>query len=162
MNQIRILVSFCLWLAWLCFAISGLILVPIALLFAKDNHFPLIFWAWDNPDGVFGTTSQPYPGWKGYIWSALRNPCSNIGKFVLGLPKPLTTYSVGNVNIGPTVGGYYWCYGDNGLWEYRLTHPYTLLGIARCFNIRIGWKLRGDGHPKAPFVFRISPFNVVK
>ncbi|MCX6010327.1 MAG: hypothetical protein NTW48_09945, partial [Chloroflexi bacterium] len=152
---------------WLTVAFTGLFLVPFGLMWATyvrhDNHFPIFMHPWDNwTDGVFGCPGQEYPGWKGYIWTALRNPCSNFGKLYLGITAPTERTLDGNPYIGPTVGGYYWCYGENGLWEYRLTRPYTMFGIARCFNIRIGWKLRGDGHPKAPFVFRISPFNVVK
>ena len=164
MNQLRILVSFILWLDWLFMAFLGLFLCPVGIAWclyvSKTSHFPFLLWPWDNyNDGIFGTAGQPYPGWKAYIWTALRNPCSTWGKLALGRSIPKNVTTVGDTSILQSVkAGSYWAYGDN-TWEYRLTYPYTFFG-PRCFNIRIGWKLMGNAAPTASFVFRISPFNV--
>lgn len=156
---IQIFISFLLWLfLWLPVAIAGIFTVPIALLFERDGHFPRIFWPWDNhSDSVHGTDFQPYLGfWRGYVWTAFRNPCSNWGKLVLGIKRPADVVVLGDESIrsGTHSGAYRarcaWA------WEYMWCIAYGHHHFAR---IRIGWKLAGGSVPKATFVFSISPFR---
>ena len=74
--------------------IVGIFIVPIALLFAKDNKLPKWAWIWDNDrdkiqgDGGFKNEHCPNYGLRygsfacNYIWLALRNPCANFVWYV--------------------------------------------------------------------------------
>lgn len=162
---IKLILSFFIWaFLWLPVAVLGLAVVPIALMIGtNDSHFYKLFWFWDNyNDGVFGGATPGFIGfWGGFIWAALRNPCSNWGKLVLGAPQPVTLNIEGNTLIGDGVGGMsgkYWITGGN-FWEYYLIKPYTLFGVRKCIRLRIGWKLLRNLRPKAPFVFSFNPFH---
>jgi hypothetical protein len=143
----------------------GLVIVPFALLFEKNNHLPFwAEWCWGNKD--HGNDGEKFWAaktvgqsrfWRCYQWLALRNPCFNWGKYILG--TTFTSYEhVGDIKVGDKSGpGSYWCF-MGPYWEYYSITPYTLFGTKRCLRIRFGWKIYGKAvGDECQFVWVINP-----
>lgn len=85
-------------LAWLAGYVSGFFVTWIGLVFCgKDaEHMPVLFWIWDNPDGINGTARGNNPIWpricgseeatrtfkNRWIWVTWRNPVSNLSRLL--------------------------------------------------------------------------------
>ena len=172
------LINFAKWSALfttsLIFDILGVIIIPIALLFAKesDDHLPSIFWPWDNDrDGINGDGETGISGWRGpehanglertfwyrYVWLAFRNPSNNYGYFC-GI-EPKGDFSViGNEDFGITQStGCVFVTCDNG-WCFYLVLPY---GFGKGIRIAAGWKFWDRTRTLAQIVLVVNPvFNV--
>jgi len=149
----------------------GYIVVPLALLFEKDNHMPE--WAdlvWGNRDhgndgeGFWARRTIGWPRfWRCYWWLVIRNPTFNWSKYTIGyLSKGTDRVIAGSDN--PPVGDKKnagWYYTKEGyIWEVYYIKPYMLLGRSLCIRFRCGWKIRGNPPGEvSQFCFVIMPFK---
>lgn len=129
-------------------------------------HFPRWAWAWDNADhGIEGQSffQGKTPGWalvfRCFVWTCLRNPTFNFGKYLLGISGRQYERH-GDAGIGDKKkGGAYWITTSKPwLFEYYRIVPYTALGSRRCIRIRAGWKLEGkEASEVCQFCFVFNP-----
>lgn len=145
----------------------GFIVVPIALLFAKDNHLPVwAEWCWGNKEhgnngGNFWIKRSL--NWPNYLrcfwWLVVRNPTANWSKHVLGIAVTKPIVVEGNVNVDEDDGisGYYFATGQR--WEYKyISKPYSLFNRDWCVKLRFGWKITGKDYGElATFCFTPNP-----
>lgn len=163
---IRIFISFIIKLCYdLPLMLIGLVMVAIGLQFEKNNRMPLLFWLWDNSKyGVNGgdfwqrTNGENTSFLAKYQWLALRNPCYNSSKYLIGFKSSgLPDSLIGNGNVSRDGDeGWYWA-RDRWAWEFHYIKAYSFFG-SRCIKFRAGWKLLGriTGEP-CQFVFSFNP-----
>ncbi|MBZ0093526.1 MAG: hypothetical protein K8F27_15065 [Sulfuricellaceae bacterium] len=153
--------------------LSGLIVVPIALLFTSKqaNHLPPLFWPWDNDtEGINGDAywKQKYGDrvtsfYCRFLWLAIRNPGNNFGYYCGWLQTPDCTYRHwGDPKISnqPYRPGQLFVIGDNG--KNRAFCLYVIWPSlpGRCLRIFLGWKIHDmckDG-TAAQLVCVVNPF----
>lgn len=167
----RIVVSFLAKLLLdLPLMLLGWFVVPVALLFERDNHLP--GWAeflWGNRDhgnDGEGFWARHTVGWsrfrRCFVWLVIRNPTFNWSKYIIGLRSNGTAAIVVGATrpIGDTKGeGWYWA-REGWAWEFYFIKAYTLFGTRRCLRFRAGWKILGkDAGEAAQFVFAPSPLH---
>ena len=153
--------------------LSGLIVVPIALLFTpRDaNHLPHLFWPWDNDmEGINGDQywKQQYGDkvthfYYRFLWLALRNPGNNFGYYCGWQQTRDCTYrywgdtQVSNRN--PYHPGWIFVLGNNGKRGAFCFYAVWPSLPGRCLRIFLGWKIHDM--PKddtyAQLVFGINP-----
>lgn len=153
--------------------LSGLVVVPIALLFTtkESNHLLPIFWPWDN--AAEGINGDPY--WKEkygdkvtsfccrFVWLAIRNPGNNFGYFCGWLQAPDSTYRYwGDPHISnqPYHPGTLFVLGNNGKSGAFCFYAIWPSLPGRCLRIFLGWKIHDmvkDG-TRAQLVCIINPF----
>lgn len=123
---------------------------------------------WDGYTTIFGNAkwgkanehfSYPTKGWwQEFNWLVLRNPINNFMSITLGAkPKPYTLEGTPDIGEKIAAGSYFITMGY--AIEHYLIKPYTLFGSSRCLRVRIGWKIKDNVQPLAPFVFAINPWK---
>ena len=161
----KIFVSFLIKLLYdLPLMILGLFIIPVGLLFEKNNHLPTLCWLWDNDK--YGCNGGDF--WKRtrgentsfiskFIWLALRNPTYNSSRYVLGTTSSGIISFYGNERVSRnTEEGWYWA-EDGWKWEFHYIKAYN--NKTKCIKFRAGWKImnkmKGD---VCSFVFSPNPF----
>jgi hypothetical protein len=82
----KLTISLIIWLFWLVFAISGLIAVPILLAFGWEGYTG----PWGNSlYGKYGNGTTLTRS-NAYLFLAIRNPASNVGRHWFGVPATAT------------------------------------------------------------------------
>ena len=143
--------------------IIGLFIVPIGL----KMGFKGALWPWGNDDhpdngGTFWKTKCGESWWCAYNWFALRNPCANFGKYVLGFKSEgKSQFRLGTSSqIGDTKaeGWDYAC--ERWAWEIYFIKKYSLFGNQKCFRFRCGWKIMNKNQGEiCAICFVISPYH---
>jgi len=155
----------------------GLVLIPIGLLFRKDNHMPRLFWLWDNDDhgvngeGFFAKIVATWPKWmqhdfiRCFVWTAIRNPTFNFTTYLIGYRVKDTDVFViadgSNLEVSRDgePGWYFVSVGK--AWEYQYIKPYKLFGRSFCVKMRYGWKIAGkEPGEQCSFVFAPIPLII--
>lgn len=157
-----------LHLSNLVLQVIGLVVVPIAALFAHQVgkfdvwHFPWWAWLWDNHhdrkshgiDGRDIERQQIRNHWlRRVYWAAIRNRASNYGTMVLGYPDydGRTVYERGDMpsdwhgHEGVYVG---YAKVRQSSWYRPLLYIVKSYGNGRCFYFKLGWKLWEDDDPQ--------------
>ena len=82
----KLIVSFTIWTVWLIVAIP--IGIPITALLLMTNWTGATTWFGNAlyPRGI-GSGHLGNSWYSEWVYMAVRNPCSNFGKYVLGVPK---------------------------------------------------------------------------
>lgn len=152
--------------------LSGLVVVPVALLFTgkQANHLPRIFWPWDND--AEGINGDPY--WKQkygdkvtsfccrFVWLALRNPGNNFGYFCGWVQAEDSSYrhwGDPQVSNQPYHPGWLFVLGDNCESKAFCFYAVWPSFPGRCLRIFLGWKIHDmvkDG-TRAQLVCIINP-----
>ena len=145
--------------------ISGLFIVPIALLFIKlDNKLSKLFWPWDNDREPLGDTDRKaemdaatgfhywYLRWH---WLAIRNPGNNFG-YLCGI-VPTGNFTVVGDLLTSDQGhpGKLWVKCDNAFCWYSV---WNYSGHKdRCLRIFLGWKIQDLAKTNAEIVLVVNP-----
>lgn len=168
---IKILISFLIKLLYdLPMMVLGWFIVPIAILFEKNDQLPIWAWPWGNKDhgndgdafydkvydGVIG---NPTTFWQKYTWLAFRNPTFNSSKYFISFIASGTQTTIGNRNVARDREAGYFYTKDRWAWDIQLVKKYRF-NHKKCFHFRCGWKLnRKSFGEHCQFVFMISPYK---
>lgn len=166
--MLRILISLLIKLCYdLPLMVIGWFVVPVALLFEKDDQLPRWAWLWGNADhGNDGDnfwlkleTDGHIGFWDKYSWLAFRNPTFNSSKYLISFIASGNQATIGNRNVARDREAGFFYTRDRWAWDIQLVRPYKSKPH-KCFHFRAGWKLnRKTAGEHCQFVFMISPYK---